>query len=99
MNLNRLTEKAQEAVLAAQQLAERAGNPQLEPEHLLTTLVEQRDGVVPALLARMSVEPRPWPPRCAANSARCRRPAAAHSPRCPPASARWPMPRKPRPSN
>ena len=58
MNLNRLTEKAQEAVLAAQQLAERAGNPQLEPEHLLTTLVEQRDGVVPALLARMSVEPQ-----------------------------------------
>jgi ATP-dependent Clp protease ATP-binding subunit ClpB len=57
MNLNKLTEKAQEAVLAAQQLAERHGNPQLEPEHLLVTLAEQDDGIVPSLLRKMNIEP------------------------------------------
>ena len=57
MNVNRLTEKAQEAVAAAQQLAEQAGNPQLEPEHLLLTLVEQHEGVVPAVLQKLDVDP------------------------------------------
>jgi ATP-dependent Clp protease ATP-binding subunit ClpB len=57
MNLNKLTEKAQEAVLGAQQLAERLNHPQLEPEHLLATLVEQREGVVPALLRKIAVDP------------------------------------------
>lgn len=57
MNVNRLTEKAQEAVAAARQLAEEAGNPQLEPEHLLLTLVEQHEGVVPAVLQKLDVDP------------------------------------------
>ena len=57
MNSNRLTEKAQEALLAAQQRTETAGHPQIEPEHLLTTLVEQRDGVVPGLLRKLAVDP------------------------------------------
>ena len=57
MNINRLTEKAQEAVVTAQQLAERSGHPQIEPEHLLLTLVEQHEGVVPALLHKLAVEP------------------------------------------
>ena len=57
MNISRLTEKAQEAVVAAQQLAERAGHPEIEPEHLLLTLVEQNEGVVPALLHKLDVDP------------------------------------------
>ncbi len=57
MNLKRYTEKSQEAVLAAQQLAERHHHPQIEPEHLLVTLVDQPDGVVPAVLRRLGVEP------------------------------------------
>ncbi len=57
MNINRLTEKAQEAVVAAQQLAEQAGHPQIEPEHLLLTLIEQHEGVVPALLQKLAVDP------------------------------------------
>ena len=57
MNINRLTQKAQEAVVAAQQMAERAGHPRIEPEHLLLTLVEQHEGVVPALLQKLAVEP------------------------------------------
>ena len=57
MDLKRYTEKSQEAVLAAQQLAERHRHPQIEPEHLLVTLVDQPDGVVPAVLRRLGVEP------------------------------------------
>ena len=57
MNLTRYTEKAQEGVLAAQQLAERSHHPQVEPEHLLLTLVEQPDGVVPSVLRQVGIEP------------------------------------------
>ncbi|MCS6801512.1 MAG: ATP-dependent chaperone ClpB [Chloroflexota bacterium] len=58
MNLNKLTEKAQEALLAAQRLAEERRNTQLEPEHLLAALVNQPDGVVPAVLQKLGVNPR-----------------------------------------
>jgi len=57
MNLNRYTEKAHEGMQAAQRLAERSHHPQIEPEHLLLTLVEQPDGVVPSVLRRLGVEP------------------------------------------
>src|SRR5689334_3664261 len=53
MDLNRYTEKAREAVLATQQLADRAGHSELLPEHLLLALLEQPDGIVPAVLAMM----------------------------------------------
>ena len=43
MNINKYTEKAQEAVLGAQQLAEKSSHAQVEPEHLLVALVEQRE--------------------------------------------------------
>src|SRR5580765_130418 len=56
MNLNRYTEKAQEAVLAAQQSAEQGGNPELLPEHLALALVVQPEGVVPAVLAKMQAD-------------------------------------------
>jgi ATP-dependent Clp protease ATP-binding subunit ClpB len=57
MNINKFTEKAQEAVLAAQQLAEQMSHAQIEPEHLLVALVEQREGIVPEVLRKMSVNP------------------------------------------
>ena len=41
MDFNKLTIKAQEAVAAAQELARRAGNPELYPEHLLLALLDQ----------------------------------------------------------
>src|SRR5689334_2339637 len=56
-NLNKLTEKAQEAVVGAQQLAEERRNTQVEPEHLLSVLVTQDGGVVPALLEKLGVQP------------------------------------------
>ncbi|MGE3190486.1 MAG: Clp protease N-terminal domain-containing protein, partial [Vicinamibacterales bacterium] len=57
MNLNKFTEKAQEAFLAAPQLANELHHAQVEPEHLLVTLAEQPDGVVPALLRKLDTDP------------------------------------------
>src|SRR5690242_19048127 len=55
VNTNRFTEKSQEALVAAQGLAERNGNSQVEPEHLLLALLEQSEGVVPQVLSKMNV--------------------------------------------
>jgi ATP-dependent Clp protease ATP-binding subunit ClpB len=41
MDFNRLTLKSQEAVAAAQELARRAGNPELTPDHLTVALLDQ----------------------------------------------------------
>ena len=41
MDFTKLTIKSQEAVAAAQELARRAGNPELYPEHLLLALLDQ----------------------------------------------------------
>jgi ATP-dependent Clp protease ATP-binding subunit ClpB len=57
MDLNKLTEKAQEAIAAAQREAEARHNTQLEPEHLLAALVTQDSGVVPAVLEKLNVSP------------------------------------------
>jgi ATP-dependent Clp protease ATP-binding subunit ClpB len=54
---DKLTVKAQEAVQAAQGLADREGHQQIEPEHLLLSLVEQEEGVVGALLAKLGARP------------------------------------------
>jgi ATP-dependent Clp protease ATP-binding subunit ClpB len=56
-NMNRLTEKAQEAIVASQQLAEERHHTQLEPEHLLHALVAQEDGVVSAVLEKLGLQP------------------------------------------
>src|SRR6266566_7789992 len=56
MNINKYTEKAQEAVLGAQRLAEQMSHSQIEPEHLLVALVEQREGIVPELLRKLSTD-------------------------------------------
>src|SRR5262245_30016313 len=63
MNMNKLTEKAQEAIVAAQRLAEERHHTQLEPEHLLQVLVTQDGGVVPAVLDRLGVPPATLLPR------------------------------------
>src|SRR5439155_1581892 len=41
MDFNKLTIKSQEAVAAAQELARRMGNPELYPDHLLLSLLDQ----------------------------------------------------------
>jgi ATP-dependent Clp protease ATP-binding subunit ClpB len=49
-NMNKLTEKAQEAVFAAQELAQNNQHSQIEPEHLTMALLAQADGVVPQIV-------------------------------------------------
>jgi ATP-dependent Clp protease ATP-binding subunit ClpB len=57
MNFNKLTLKAQEAVVEAQNLARGAGNPEVTPEHLLLALVRQEGGIVAPILNKLGVAP------------------------------------------
>ena len=54
MNLDKFTQKAQEAVLEAQRQAGEYKHSQVEPEHLLAALLRQPDGVVPQVLSRVT---------------------------------------------
>ena len=54
MNLDRYTQKAQEAIFQAQQLARDTNQQAIEPAHLLLALIQQEDGVVPALITKVS---------------------------------------------
>jgi ATP-dependent Clp protease ATP-binding subunit ClpB len=55
VDVNRLTEKSQEALSSAQRIATRLGNPQLDVEHLLLALLEQDQGLAPAVLSKAGV--------------------------------------------
>jgi ATP-dependent Clp protease ATP-binding subunit ClpB len=55
MDLNRFTEKAQAALAGAQRLATRLGQQQVDVEHLLLTLLDQDDGLAPAILNKAGV--------------------------------------------
>ena len=57
MNFNKLTVKAQEAVVDAQNLARGAGNPEVTPEHLLVALLRQEGGVVSPILNKLGIAP------------------------------------------
>jgi ATP-dependent Clp protease ATP-binding subunit ClpB len=59
MNLNKFTQKAQEAVLKAQGLAEELNHSQIEPLHLLSALLRQEEGVVPQLVNRIGTPTHP----------------------------------------
>ena len=54
MNLERFTQKAQEAIIQAQQIAQDLNHQSIEPAHLLLALLQQKDGVVPAVVTRVS---------------------------------------------
>jgi len=58
MELERYTEKAQQALLRAQGLASEYGHPQIEPQHLLLALLQQQDGVVPQVILRLGEDPQ-----------------------------------------
>jgi ATP-dependent Clp protease ATP-binding subunit ClpB len=57
MNINRLTEKAQEAVVTAQNAATQANHAEVTPEHLLVALAGQSGGIVPSILRKLNIEP------------------------------------------
>src|SRR5512132_1465421 len=53
MRLDKFTVKAQEALQAAQAVADQHGHQAMEPEHLLLALLQQREGVVSPILAKL----------------------------------------------
>ncbi len=57
MQPDRFTIKSQEALQAAQQLADQRRNPQTTPAHLLAVLLEQDQGIVVPVLRKLGVEP------------------------------------------
>ncbi|MGH4025281.1 MAG: Clp protease N-terminal domain-containing protein, partial [Pseudonocardiaceae bacterium] len=56
MDMNRLTQKSQEAVQDAQAVATRYGHTEVDGEHLLLVLLDQPEGLVPRLLPRLDVD-------------------------------------------
>jgi ATP-dependent Clp protease ATP-binding subunit ClpB len=57
MQPDRFTIKSQEALQAAQRLADERKNPQTTPEHLLAVLLEQEGGVVAPVLRKLGADP------------------------------------------
>src|SRR5436190_540990 len=55
MDINRFTEKAQEAIRSAQSKAVRYGQQQVDVEHLLAALFEQENGLAPSILNKAGV--------------------------------------------
>ncbi|MEN6446294.1 MAG: ATP-dependent chaperone ClpB [Syntrophaceae bacterium] len=55
MDVNKFTQKSQEALQDAQNIAIRYGHPEMDVEHLLLALLEQPEGLVPRLFAKMDV--------------------------------------------
>jgi ATP-dependent Clp protease ATP-binding subunit ClpB len=53
---NKLTEKSQEALIAAQQKAREEGHAQLDVEHLAAGLVDQPGGIVSSVLTALGVQ-------------------------------------------
>ena len=58
MDLKRYTNKAQEALLGAQNLAAEYGHSEIEPLHVLVALMRQVDGVVPEVVAKIGGRPQ-----------------------------------------
>src|SRR5436309_14279726 len=57
MDANRLTEKTQEAIRAAQGMASRFGHQQIDNEHLLASLLSQENGIAPRIVERAGGDP------------------------------------------
>ncbi|MFP7707762.1 ATP-dependent chaperone ClpB [Trueperella sp. LYQ141] len=67
--MDKLTTKSQEALAEAIEIATRAGNPHLEPTHLLVALLNQRGGVAQALLESIGARSAPIIQRATAQLA------------------------------
>ena len=57
MNLNQFTQKSIEAVQNAQQMASERHNQQIEQEHLLLSLLEQKEGLIAQLMQKTGIDP------------------------------------------
>ncbi|MCC7118744.1 MAG: ATP-dependent chaperone ClpB [Anaerolineales bacterium] len=54
MDLNKYTQKSQEAILRAQQIAQDYNHQAIEPAHLLLSLLQQEEGVAPAIVNQVA---------------------------------------------
>jgi ATP-dependent Clp protease ATP-binding subunit ClpB len=77
MDANKFTRRSQEAIGAGIELASSAGNPSVEPVHLLSALLAQPDGIAGALLRAVGVDPASVTP--AVDAALRRLPSATGS--------------------
>jgi ATP-dependent Clp protease ATP-binding subunit ClpB len=57
MDLNNYTQKAQGAIIQSQQLAAEQNHQTIEPAHLLLALLQQDQGVVPAIVTKITGSP------------------------------------------
>ncbi len=57
MRFDKFTEKAREAVVEAQELAQSYDHPSVDPEHLLLALLQQEGGVVPSVVQKIGTDP------------------------------------------
>lgn len=57
MKMEKFTIKAHEALQEAQRLAEEMNHQNVDVEHLLYSLIDQKDGVVPSILVKMGISP------------------------------------------
>lgn len=55
MDMEKLTQKSQQALSSAHQIAVQLNHQQLLPIHLLTALIQQKDGLIPSVLQKLSV--------------------------------------------
>ena len=54
MKLDKFTQKSQEAIFQAQEIARDHNHQSIEPAHLLLALVRQEQGVVPAIVTKVA---------------------------------------------
>ncbi|MEV4449276.1 Clp protease N-terminal domain-containing protein, partial [Streptomyces mirabilis] len=72
MDMNRLTQKSQEALQEAQTIAGRLNQTEVDGEHLLLALLDQPDGLIPRLIDQSGADTRGL--RTALNEELARRP-------------------------
>ncbi|MBN1277466.1 MAG: ATP-dependent chaperone ClpB [Deltaproteobacteria bacterium] len=56
MRFDKFTLKAQEVIQASQQIAEKFGHQQIEPEHMVRAILNQKEGVIPPLLGKIGAD-------------------------------------------
>jgi ATP-dependent Clp protease ATP-binding subunit ClpB len=57
MRLDKFTIKAQDAIVEAHSIAKNNDHQQVEPEHLLLSLLEQQEGLLGPLLKKLGTDP------------------------------------------
>ncbi|KEF38328.1 Clp amino terminal domain-containing protein [Schinkia azotoformans MEV2011] len=57
MDMNKMTEKTQEALVNSQSLAVRKGHQQVDVEHVFSSLLTQEDGITTSILQKLNINP------------------------------------------